>query len=103
MYKCYICENTEDFKEINSIETVLNRGEQVKEKFLEREDVVCLECGALYSEGSIAEIESELPTLHTNVMTEISEFCAHECGNSNECSEEDCVLYRIERLVMEDC
>lgn len=103
MYKCHKCRNNETFKEINSVVTYLKNGEKTDEKFLEREDVICIECGAKYSEGMVAEIRSELPQLHTDIMTEITTFCSHECGNVHTCSEDDCVLYRIERLVMEDC
>ena len=102
MYKCHECDNRENFKEINIVETYLENGEQIDEKFIEREDVICLECGAKYSEGMIAEIDSDLPPLHTDIMTEITTYCAHECSNVNCCSEDDCILYRIERLIMED-
>lgn len=102
MYKCNECGNTKDFKEINTIETYLINDKQVEDKFLQRDDVICCECDSKYSDGMIVEITSTFPPLHTNILTEITSVCAHECGNSNSCSEEECVLYRIERLILEE-
>ncbi len=102
MYKCETCGNTEDFQEYNLVKTILRNGEKIDEKFIECEDVECVKCRSKYSEGLIVRVESELPTLHTKIMTEITSYCENECGNCRYCKENDCALYRIEQIVLED-
>lgn len=36
------------------------------------------------------------------ILEEIHNYCGTECCSSQCCPEEVCVLYRIERMVMED-
>lgn len=36
------------------------------------------------------------------ILNEITLYCMNECSSSCECPELDCVLFRIERLVLED-
>ena len=103
MYKCNQCGNTTHFEELNLMRTFLHNGVQTDEKFERRYDVICCECGEYFSDGYIEEIKSDLPEFHTKLMNEITEFCSHECGQSDNCSEHDCVLYRIEQLVLNDC
>lgn len=102
MYKCKKCGNTERFDELNTIKTSVLNGEATGDGFIERADVICADCGATYEEGEVCEIISDLPELHTNILTEISEFCANECGSREQCCEEECILFRIENLVLED-
>jgi len=33
------------------------------------------------------------------VMNEITNFCENECGNKECCSEEVCILFRIEKII----
>ena len=99
-YKCQECGNTTNFYELNCVKTFLSHGVQSGEEFVTREDVICENCGATYTDGFISEISSELPLLHTDIMTQISEFCANECGSCNSCPEDDCILYRIEKKII---
>lgn len=100
MYKCCVCGNTEYFEEIDTGETDLKNAKNISDEIVECSEVCCLDCGAKYSDGNIAHIESELSPLNTKIMTEITEYCVHECGDCNNCSEDMCVLYRIENLIM---
>lgn len=100
MYRCEKCGNQENFKEINLVATYLVGDKQVDEKFVEREDVVCGKCKAKYSDGFIEEIDTDLCPLHKDIMDEITSYCAYECGNVMNCSEDECVLYRIEQLLL---
>lgn len=43
--------------------------------------------------------DNELANL---IMFEITNFCSEECGSILCCAETDCVLYRIEQLVMQN-
>lgn len=36
------------------------------------------------------------------ILNEITLYCRDECCSSNNCSENECVLFRIERMVIED-
>ncbi|MBP5407736.1 MAG: hypothetical protein J6Y42_01190 [Bacilli bacterium] len=36
------------------------------------------------------------------ILNEISDFCNNECPSHSNCSEEDCVLYRIEKIILEE-
>lgn len=101
-YECNNCGNATRFRELNLMDTYLLNGKQVSEKFVECEDVICEECNARFSEGFISRIESDLSELNTEIMTEITKYCAHECSSNCNCSENECVLYRIERLILED-
>lgn len=82
MYKCNCCGNT------------------VHDDFIVNEhDIECRECNAKFSEGEIAEIHSEFGFVETSIMTEVIEYCLHECCNSDECKEYECVLFRIEKII----
>ena len=39
--------------------------------------------------------------MEENILNEITNFCSNECGNTQNCAEEDCVLYRIEKIVVQ--
>lgn len=39
--------------------------------------------------------------MKTKILTEITNFCI-ECNSHNCCPEENCVLFRIEKIVIED-
>lgn len=36
------------------------------------------------------------------ILEEIYTYCGEECCSSQQCPEEECVLYRIERMVIEN-
>ena len=36
------------------------------------------------------------------IMDEISEFCGNECSSVFCCPEEDCILYRIEQIIINE-
>lgn len=40
--------------------------------------------------------------LKEQILNEISLYCRDECCSNCECPEEECVLFRIERLVVEN-
>lgn len=55
--------------------------------------LTCSNCGA--------EIEYRVPvTKEDEILNEITTFC-NECASKESCSEEECVLYRIEQIVLE--
>lgn len=33
------------------------------------------------------------------ILNQISEFCKNECGSCNCCCEDECILYRIEKII----
>ncbi len=33
------------------------------------------------------------------IFKEISNFCKNECGSSDNCAEDECVLFRIEKML----
>ena len=35
------------------------------------------------------------------IMNEITDFCENECGNILNCAEEECILFRIEQIILE--
>ena len=76
MYKCIDCENTENF--------------QVTEH-----EITCMDCGALYSEGMIECIQSELSPLATKIMIAICEYHAHG-------GDAETVLEKIEQIILEN-
>ena len=95
MYKCNNCGNTDNFQEINMVRVFVQNGKLVDEKFVEREEVTCMDCGELFSEGMIEQIESELSQLATEIMTVISEYYAHG-GDAED------VLSMIEQIISEN-
>lgn len=38
--------------------------------------------------------------MEEKILTEITDFC-EECGSHESCPEEDCILFRIEQIVLE--
>lgn len=36
------------------------------------------------------------------IMDQITNFCENECSSKNECSEDECVLWRIQQIVWKD-
>ena len=36
------------------------------------------------------------------IMNEITDFCGNECPSCTCCPEEECVLFRIEKIVVEE-
>ena len=40
--------------------------------------------------------------LSEQIINEITIYCRDECCSSYECPEDECVLFRIERMVTED-
>lgn len=40
-------------------------------------------------------------SLQEQILNEVTLFCRDECSSIGECPEEECVLFRIERLVVE--
>ena len=36
------------------------------------------------------------------ILLEISEFCNNECSSNMSCPEEECILYRIEQIRLEE-
>ena len=37
--------------------------------------------------------------MEKKILNEITNYCGRECGNPNNCSEDECVLYRIEKII----
>lgn len=37
--------------------------------------------------------------MEEEILNEITNFCGNECGNVLNCAEDECVLYRIEKIV----
>lgn len=35
------------------------------------------------------------------ILTEISEYCRNECCSCDNCPEDECVLFRIEKIITE--
>ena len=57
MYKCLTCKNECEFEEINIIKTYISQKTGVElDKFICREDVVCIECNNNMSEGHVVEM-----------------------------------------------
>ena len=50
----------------------------------------------------IYRLERLMDGKETKVLNTIHEYCANDCGWYNQCSEEDCVLYRIEQIITEE-
>lgn len=46
--------------------------------------------------------ENGYTMLENNILNEIHNFCQNECGSCTDCPEESCVLYRIERLIVNE-
>lgn len=40
--------------------------------------------------------------LSEKILNEVTLYCRDECGSNQECPEDECVLFRIERLVVDD-
>ncbi|MBQ9700109.1 MAG: hypothetical protein IJV71_05740 [Lachnospiraceae bacterium] len=40
-------------------------------------------------------------SLQEQILNEVTLYCRDECSSSCECPEDECVLFRIERLVVE--
>ena len=38
----------------------------------------------------------------TKILTEITTFCENECAERECCIEEECILWRIEKLITKD-
>ena len=59
MYKCFKCLNVNKFKEINVINSYVNQEDGninlEEDKFLYREDVICLVCGETMNKGIVVE------------------------------------------------
>lgn len=54
-----------------------------------------------WDEEDSIQVTSTFPKLQTDILTEKFTYCAHECEYATECRNEECVLYRIEQLIME--
>lgn len=39
--------------------------------------------------------------IDTKILNEITTYCSEECSSVNECAEDNCVLGRIENLIIE--
>ena len=40
--------------------------------------------------------------MENKILLEISNFCENKCDENQNCVEENCVLFRIERLIHDD-
>lgn len=40
--------------------------------------------------------------MHNEILNEITLYCRDECSSNQECPEDECILFRIERLVVEN-
>lgn len=103
MYKCKKCGNVTDFEEVNVIKTCINQNtENSSDEFFYRENVVCLNCNSTLEDGDIEEDDKELDIKCCNIaiMNEITTFCNNDCGHKESCSEDECVLYRIENKLV---
>lgn len=58
------------------------------EIILDSEDFV----GVEFSENGYTNLENK-------ILKQIHDFCGKECGNCQNCAEEECVLFRIERII----
>ena len=60
MYKCFNCLNINKFKEINVINSYINQEDGninlEEDKFLYREDAICLVCGETMNKGIVVEV-----------------------------------------------
>ena len=43
--------------------------------------------------------ENDYTEQENNILNEITNFCENHCGLCQECPEEECVLFRIEKLI----
>lgn len=58
MYKCLECGNVDRFEELNVIKTLISQDNNyIEDKFVERVDVLCSECGENMETGTVIEIE----------------------------------------------
>ena len=62
-YKCKKCNNISDFEEINIYKTCVHQeNDEIKstyDKYLCRENVICLECKSTFEDGDVTEVYEE--------------------------------------------
>lgn len=51
---------------------------------------------------SVEITDNKYTALENAILNEIHNFCTKECGNCKCCVEEECVLFRIEKLITKE-
>lgn len=80
---------------IETLKRVVDGNAQIVEEQYNNQDIVLDSSdfvGVEFSDNGYTYLENQ-------ILKQIHNFCANECGNCQHCAEEDCVLFRIERLI----